>query len=188
MDLKIYIPGLFTGQLYLQEWWRYDDDAPWKAPGNRPGPTPFKDCERPFDIIPGGSSVERIIPDVVHTFHIGFGTDLGASFVVWLVRLDFFNNGMNHQSFDDKLKAAYSTFREYCHNTRRFTACDQWCLKKFSMASTTILKSSNMFPILFLKFLNYIPQGCLCSLDRLSKNQWFHADLWPISISVLLHI
>lgn len=128
----------------MQEWWRYDDDAPWKAPGNRPGPTPFKDCERPFDIIPGGSSVERIKPDVVHTFHIGFGTDLGASFVVWLVRLGFFNNGMNHQSFDEKLKTAYSTFREYCHNTRRFTACDQWCLKKFSMASTTILKSSNV--------------------------------------------
>ena len=130
---------------FLQEWWRLDHGAPWKAAENRPGPTPFKDCAKPFDMIPGGSSCERIRPDIVHTFHIGFGTDLVASMVVWLVRLGLFDGGAGHQAFDDKLRTAYSTFREYCHSTRRFTACDQWCIKKLGMASNTYKRLAATF-------------------------------------------
>lgn len=137
----------------LHEWWRFDDGAPWKAPENRPGPTPFKDCERPFDIIPGGSSCERIRPDIVHTFHIGFGTDLVASMVVWLVRLGLFD-GAGNRAFDDKLKTAYSTFREYCHVTHRFTACDQWCIKKLGMASNACQRLA--IPFVFCRTYFYI--------------------------------
>ena len=120
----------------MQEWWRMDNEAPWRSPENRPGPSPFKDCERPFSFLPAGDDPRNIKPDIVHTFHIGFGVDLAASIVVWLCKLGIFNNGQPRQSLDDKLRCAYSSFREFCHETHRFTACDQWCLKKMGMGST----------------------------------------------------
>ena len=119
-----------------QDWWRYDSDAPWKLAENRPGESPFKPEGNPFAIVPGGDSPNRIRPDVVHTFHIGFGVDLAASFVVWLCKLGKLgSNGRPRQSFDDKLSLAYSTFREYCHIHKRFTACDHWTVKKLAMSS-----------------------------------------------------
>ena len=54
---KTYIP-------FLQEWWRFDSEAPWRLPANRPGPSPFKAGGSPFHIIPGGTSPERIRPDI----------------------------------------------------------------------------------------------------------------------------
>ena len=71
---------------------------------------------------------------IVHTFHIGFGADMAASLVVWLCKLKWFG-GDGFVSFDERLSAAYSHFREFCHTTKRFTACDHWSPKKFSMAS-----------------------------------------------------
>lgn len=119
-----------------QDWWRYDSDAPWKLAENRPGESPFKPEGNPFAIVPGGDSPNRIRPDMVHTFHIGFGVDLAASFVVWLCKLGKLgSNGRPRQSFDDKLSLAYSTFREYCHIHKRFTACDHWSMKKLGMTS-----------------------------------------------------
>lgn len=120
----------------LQAWWRLDADAPWRS--NRPGPTPFKDCERPFDILPGGTSPSTIKPDIVHTFHLGFGVDLAASIVVWLCKLGVFDDGNPRQGFDEKLALAYSAFREFCHTSKRFTACDVWSKRKFGMSSTFI--------------------------------------------------
>ena len=119
-----------------QDWWRHDSDAPWKLAENRPGESPFKPEGNPFAIVPGGDSPKRIRPDVVHTFHIGFGVDMAASFVVWLCKLGKLGStGRPRQAFDDKLSMAYSTFREYCHIHKRFTACDHWSMKKLAMTS-----------------------------------------------------
>ncbi|CAL1145148.1 unnamed protein product [Cladocopium goreaui] len=143
--------SLFTGFTSLrichlcsgQDWWRYDSDAPWKLAENRPGESPFKPEGNPFAIVPGGDSPNRIRPDMVHTFHIGFGVDLAASFVVWLCKLGKLgSNGRPRQSFDDKLSLAYSTFREYCHIHKRFTACDHWSMKKLGMTSTNDFPTS----------------------------------------------
>lgn len=59
---------------------------------------------------------------------------MAASLVVWLCKLKWFG-GDGFVSFDERLSAAYSHFREFCHTTKRFTACDHWSAKKFSMAS-----------------------------------------------------
>lgn len=120
---------------FLQEWWRLDPGAPWKLPEHRPGPTPFKPGGHPFQIVPGGDSCERVKPDIVHTFHIGFGADMCASMVVWLCKLGKFGTGRPRESLEEKLSHAYSMFREYCHTHKRFTACAHWSLKKFSMSS-----------------------------------------------------
>lgn len=96
----------------------------------RPGPSPFKREGSVFDVVPGANAPSRIYPDVVHSFHIGFGQDLAASCVTWLAHMDQF--GPNPR-FDAKLRAAYTNFRQYCHDTHRFTACDEWSMKKFGM-------------------------------------------------------
>lgn len=114
----------------MQEWWRLDDAAPWRL--DRPGPSPFKRIGNPWSgLVPGADSPDRIKPDMVHTFHIGFGQDLAASCIVWLARLGLFGN----RPFDERLRSAYSCFREFCHTEKRYTSCDQWCLKKLKMTS-----------------------------------------------------
>ena len=98
-------------------------------------PSLFKVGGSPFDILPGGTSPERVRPDIVHTFHLGFGVDMAASIIVWLCHLGCFGDGRPPQSFEEKLTYAHSSFRECCHQTKWFTACDHWTTKKFSMAS-----------------------------------------------------
>ena len=118
-------------KLPVQEWWRLDDAAPWRL--DRPGPSPFKRIGNPWSgLVPGAESPARIKPDMVHTFHIGFGQDLASSCIVWLAHLGLFGNG----PFDEKLRGGYSCFREFCHTEKRYTSCDQWCLKKLKMTST----------------------------------------------------
>lgn len=107
-----------------------DDDAPWKH--NRPGPSPFKDTHPFAGKVPGSDDPYRIKPDIVHTFHIGFGADLCASMIVWLSKKGCFGNDGN---FDDRLAAAYSSFQNFCHNTHRYTACEPWSKKNLGMSS-----------------------------------------------------
>lgn len=82
--------------------------------------------------MPGMEVPKRIRPDLVHTFHLGMGVDLCSSIIVWLCRV----NGFAGSTFDEMLRNAYSCYRQFCHDTNRFTACDVWCLKKFHMTST----------------------------------------------------
>ena len=112
----------------VQEWWRLDEEAPWLC---EPSPSPFKSTGNVFAVMPGMQEPKRSKPDLVHTFHLGMGVDLVASVIVWLARLKTFPGG----TFDEILRNAYSAYREYCHQTNRFTACDVWCLKKFHMSA-----------------------------------------------------
>ena len=118
----------------LQEWHRFDAGSPWMAAGARPGPSPFKSEGSVFDIVPGADLPSRIYPDLVHTFHIGYGCDLTASIICWLARLNIFGNG----KFDEKLRKAYSDFQAFCHDTNRFTACDEWSTKKLGMTQILV--------------------------------------------------
>ena len=115
-----------------QEWYRFDPDSPWLVDGGRPGPSPFKREGSVFDLVPGASSPQRIYPDVVHTFHIGFGCDLAASMVVWLARMNYFGNP---GTFDGKLRSAFGNFQEWCSDTNHFSACEEWTYKRLSMNS-----------------------------------------------------
>ena len=56
----------------------HDPAAPWMGPDGKPGASPFKPEGNVFERVPG-CTPERIKPDLVHTFHIGFGADLAAS-------------------------------------------------------------------------------------------------------------
>ena len=112
-----------------QEWHSMDDDAPWRS--NRPGPNPTKNCSHPFfGVVPGADDPFRIKPDVVHTFHIGFGADLCASTIVWLCMKGKFGN---HAAFDDSLLSAYSAFQQFCHDTHRYTSCEEWSKRNLNM-------------------------------------------------------
>ena len=126
----IFIYALLIPTESPEEWYRFDSDAAWRGPGGRPGPSPFKSDGNVFSIVPG-CTPERIKPDLVHSFHIGFGADLAASIIVWLARLDKFGR----LAFDERLRVAYSMFQEYCHEQKRYNSCDEWCLKKLGMTS-----------------------------------------------------
>ena len=122
----IFIYALLIPTESPEEWYRFDSDAASRGPGGRPGPSPFKSDGNVFSIVPG-CTPERIKPDLVHSFHIGFGADLAASIIVWLARLDKFGR----LAFDERLRVAYSMFQEYCHEQKRYNSCDEWCLKKW---------------------------------------------------------
>lgn len=117
----------------MEEWYRFDVGAAWRGPDARPGPCPFKPEGNVFDVVPGCVAT-RVKPNVVHTFHIGFGADLASSIIVWLAKLNKF--GVERQSFDEKLRTAYGMFQAFCHKEKRYTACDEWCVLKIKMAST----------------------------------------------------
>ena len=84
-----------------------------------------------FAVVPG-CVAKRIKPDLVHTFHIGFGADLASSIVVWLAKLGTFGGS----NFDERLRTAYGMFQEFCHAEKRYTSCEEWCIKKFGMSSS----------------------------------------------------
>ena len=164
-------PILYICWFLLEEWHRFDPAAPWMGPDGRPGPSPFKPEGNVFERVPG-CTPERIKPDLVHTFHIGFGADLAASMIVWMAKM----NKFGRLSFDDKLRVAYSMFQEYCHHTKRYTACDEWCMKKFSMSSFLGISFLGMY-VCFLFFCPFpvapskIP-GKINLKNRTAQDQW----------------
>ena len=122
-------------------WYDMDADAPWRV--ERPGPSPFKREGNIFAGVPGASEPSSILPDIVHTFHIGFGSDMVASMVVWLCELGKFGAT---RSLDSRLQSAYTSFQQYCYDTKRHNSCDEWCMKKFGMKSFPGLIDFFMFP------------------------------------------
>lgn len=117
-------------KITLEEWHRFDDQAPWKLEEERPGACPFHRDGNPFSLIlPGASNPWRIKPDLVHTFHIGFGVDLCASSVMWAVRKGKFPG----VSIEDGIASAYAQFQSFCSTTHRFTSCELWGKLAFKM-------------------------------------------------------
>lgn len=61
----------------IQEWWRTDANAEWRA--ERPGPDPFRAVSA-LSQVPGCGPLQAC-PDQAHTWHLGVGQDLCGSLV-----------------------------------------------------------------------------------------------------------
>ena len=119
--------------------------ATWRSA--RPGPCPYKPAGNIFSIVPGGGDPARIKPDIVHTFHIGVGVDMAASIIVWLVKLRKFEG----RSFEERLRDAYSKFMVFCHDSNRYTSCNEWTQKRFGMSQYLDFDMAISLYIVFLK-------------------------------------
>ena len=115
---------------FSQEWWRMDSNAPWR---HNDSPPPYKEDGNLFNEVPGMGDARRIKPDLVHTFHIGCGADLCSSTLVWLTKLGVFGNA---RALDERLRNAFSAYRQFCTDTNRYTACDEWSRKKLGLGPT----------------------------------------------------
>ena len=117
--------------LTCEDWYDMSPEAIWRFPASRPGESPYKASGCPFEILPGASEPFRIKPDVVHTFHIGFGQDLASSAVVWIAKLGRFGRA---RKFDDRLCAAFSEYQMWCKEKGRYTSCEYWTSKKLGIS------------------------------------------------------
>ena len=79
----------------------------------------------------------RIMPDIVHTFHIGIGVDFCSSTIVLPANKKKFVS-----PFGDKLShfldAAYTAFIQWCKREKRYTACDVWTQKAMGVKGTLV--------------------------------------------------
>lgn len=62
----------------LQEWWRNDDAAPWRA--DRPGADPTFGPSA-LSVVPGCGPLDAC-PDQAHTWHLGVGQEFCGSMIV----------------------------------------------------------------------------------------------------------
>ena len=71
-----------------QEWFNMSVSAPWRCPSDRPGPSPYEECQpQPsLSLVPGAHPLAAP-PDQAHVFHMGWGKDLCASTIILLARL-----------------------------------------------------------------------------------------------------
>lgn len=105
--------------------------------------SPFWNMHIPLLSIPGMTST-TILPDSCHTFHLGWGVDLGSSDLVLMCKRDVFPG----RTLDDRLRNAYSMFMSWCAQNKKTSGIDWWSTKKMDMAS----KLDHTFGI----FLDYI--------------------------------
>jgi hypothetical protein len=126
------------------DWHCFGEDAAWRATvGVNRSTSPFWNMHIPLLSIPGMTST-TILPDSCHTFHLGWGVDLGASGLVLMCKRDVFPG----RTLDDRLRNAYSMFMSWCAQNKKTSGIDWWSTKKLDMAS----KLDHTFGI----FLDYI--------------------------------
>ena len=116
------------GSTILQDWYVLSTDAEWRGTIDNRAETPHKTDDIPLLRVPG-LRTKLISTDPMHTFHLGWGQDLGASGVVLLAKLDFFGHG----SLDTRLNCAYGDFVAYCMAMGKTTSCDGFSRKAFDM-------------------------------------------------------
>ena len=113
-----------------QEWHNPMDDAEWRKDIGEP---PFKGFSVMLQI-PGSHSVDHILLDYLHIYHLGYGQDASASSIVLLAHLGQFGPG----KLDDKLEVAYTRFDAWCraNSTKyktRTTSIDSFSSPSFGM-------------------------------------------------------
>ena len=113
-----------------QEWHNPMDDAEWRKDIGEP---PFKGFSVMLQI-PGSHSVDHILLDYLHIYHLGYGQDASASSIVLLAHLGQFGPG----KLDDKLEVAYTRFDAWCraNSTKyktRTTSIDSFSSQSFGM-------------------------------------------------------
>lgn len=113
------------------DWHHMGEDALWRQTcGTNRNGSPFKPGPVPLLSVPGISQ-ETILPDSLHCFHLGWGQDLGASGIVLLCKLGYFDGS----TLDAKLKSAYSNYTAWLSRNHKTSGIDWWSKKKLDMAS-----------------------------------------------------
>lgn len=119
--------------LPCQDWDDPSLDARWRSTvGEEAWDSAFKQGEKPFQMVPGLESSKRLLPDTLHTFHLGWGKDLGSSAVVLLARLKL----LEGRSLDAKLETGYMSFCEWCHAHGKTCSTTEFSKLKFDMETT----------------------------------------------------
>ncbi|CAJ1375798.1 unnamed protein product [Effrenium voratum] len=128
--------GYCCRQIPAENWHDFSEDAPWRH--ERPNPSPFKEDGNPFHKVPGADDALRVLPDVMHTYHIGFGVDFCASIIMWLANLGHFGH---KGKIDDWLREAHSRFMQWCAANGKYSACTEWSRRTFHMKSKLVPNS-----------------------------------------------
>ena len=111
-----------------KDWHVLSEDAVWRGTIRNRAESPHKSVNIPLLQVPG-LRTENILTDPMHTFHIGWGQDLGASGVVLLATLGAFGQG----GMDTRLENAYAGFIAYCLRHGKTTSCDRFSKQTFDM-------------------------------------------------------
>ena len=106
------------------------EDAVWRETIRNRAEAPHKTTAGniPLLQIPG-LRTGNIMTDPMHTFHLGWGQDLGASGVVLLATVGAFGQG----GLDTRLGRAYAGFIAYCSHHGKTTSCDRFSKQTFDM-------------------------------------------------------
>ena len=116
------------------DWHNMSQGASWRQTcGVHRNGSPFwiRADQIPLLSIPGMNK-DNILPDSLHCFHLGWGQDLGASGIVLLAKLGYFNG----HTLNDKLADAYGIFSGWVTRNHKTTGIDWWSKLKLDMAST----------------------------------------------------
>ena len=113
-----------------KDWFVFAQSATWRTTVGARQVSPHKVdiASIPFLSTPGMSTA-TICTDPLHTFHLGWGKDLGSGGIVLLAKLQYFGRG----ALDARLERAYEDFLHHCVETGKTTSCDMFSKKDFDM-------------------------------------------------------
>ena len=111
-----------------QDWHVFSSEAGWRDTIGRRARNPHKADDVPLLRIPG-LCTNTIMPDPLHTFHLGWGKDLAASSIVYLCQIQVFGRG----AMNARLERAFENFMGYCHSCGKTTSIDGLSKLDFDM-------------------------------------------------------
>ena len=125
-----------------QEWFNMSVSAPWRCPSDRPGPSPYEECQpQPsLSLVPGAHPLAAP-PDQAHVFHMGWGKDLCASTIILLARLAWWSG----TSLERRLAAAFNAFTAWRVAAGAYSSLTEFSLKKFKIKSRLGVEAAALF-------------------------------------------
>ena len=113
-----------------KDWHVLSKKASWRSTIGERMSSPHKNEAVPLFDIPG-LATDTITTDPMHSFHLGWGQDLGASGVILLCKLECFGRG----ALDKRLEIAYEKFVMHCQESGKTTSIDRFSKVAFDMAT-----------------------------------------------------